>query len=107
MKGSAGLQEAQRTELYQQICAFRKTKALLTLDLWNDSRRLGPCLGAGRGYCCVTACGDVEPCEFVHQSDASVRHQSLQGCFCSPLFGTIRRQGASCGECPHRRETPQ
>lgn len=100
---SAGASEKQRARLYQQICAFRKTKALLTLDLWKDHHILGPCAGAGRGYCCITARGDVEPCGFVHQSDANIRRQSLLECCRSPLFRRIQQQGASCGECPGRQ----
>jgi len=77
---------AQREYLYRQIHAFRQTKPLLTLNVWNDGAFIGGCVAAGKGYCHVSAKGDIEPCASLHYSDSNIRDKSLLEAFQSPLF---------------------
>lgn len=81
----------QRALMYRRICQCRKTKAILTLDFWNDGVMTGGCLGGGRSYCHINARGDVEPCAFLHYSDSNIHDESLLEAFCSPLFQSFRQ----------------
>jgi len=80
------LTSAQRENLIRQILAFRKTKPLLTMDFCSDGRFTGGCIGAGHGYCHISANGDVDPCVFFHCSDSNIRTSSLLQAYQSPLF---------------------
>lgn len=81
----------QRETLYHRIHQFRKTKAILTLDLWNDGAITGGCLGGGRNYCHINARGDMEPCAFLHYSDSNIHEKSLLEALRSPLFQSFRK----------------
>ena len=80
----------QRSWMYDQVRAFRKTKPLFTIDFWNDGEYVGGCIAGGRRYLHINAAGDIEPCTFIHYSDSNIREKSLIEAFQSPLFMAYR-----------------
>lgn len=76
----------QRTKLYDFVREMRGKKPLFTLDFQNDGEFVGGCIAGGRRYLHINAAGDVEPCVFVHYSNANIREKSLLDCLRSPLF---------------------
>lgn len=76
----------QREYIYRQIRAFRKTKAIFSMDFQNDAEYVGGCIAGGRRYLHINANGDVDPCVFIHYSDCNIREKSLLECLRSPLF---------------------
>ena len=80
----------QREYMYRQVRAFRRTKALFTMDFWNDGEYVGGCIAAGRNYLHINANGDIEPCAFIHYSDSNIRDKTLLEAFRSPLFMAYR-----------------
>ena len=93
----------QRKFMYDQVRAFRKTKALFTMDFWNDgeysgyteghglSGYRGGCIAGGRRYLHINANGDIEPCAFIHYSDSNIREKTLLEALQSPLFMAYHR----------------
>jgi MoaA/NifB/PqqE/SkfB family radical SAM enzyme len=77
--------------MYERIHEYRKTKPLFTMDFWNDGDAVGGCIAGGRGYCHINANGDMEPCAFIHYSNANIREKSLLECYQSPLFMAYRK----------------
>ncbi|MDD6602521.1 MAG: pyrroloquinoline quinone biosynthesis protein PqqE, partial [Parafannyhessea umbonata] len=43
------------------------------MDFQNDGEFVGGCIAGGRVYCHVNARGDVEPCVFIHYSNANFK----------------------------------
>ena len=82
----------QRKFMYEQVRRFRETKALFTLDFWNDGEYSQGCLAAGRRYLHINANGDMEPCAFIHYSDSNIREKTLLEALQSPLFQGYRKQ---------------
>ena len=80
----------QRSWMYDQVRAFRKTKPLFTIDFWNDGEYVGGCIAGGRRYLHINAAGDIEPCTFIHYSDSNIREKTLLEAFQSPLFMAYR-----------------
>ena len=80
----------QRTAVYRKIREFRKSKALFTLDFQNDAEYVGGCIAGGRRYFHINAKGDVEPCVFIHYSNANIRECTLVEALQSPLFMAYR-----------------
>ncbi|MGE4352976.1 MAG: radical SAM protein [Oscillospiraceae bacterium] len=80
----------QREYMYNQIRRFRSTKPLFTMDFWNDGEYVGGCIAGGRNYLHINANGDVEPCAFIHYSDANIREKTLLEALCSPLFSAYK-----------------
>ncbi len=80
----------QRSWMYDQVRAFRKTKPLFTIDFWNDGEFVGGCIAGGRRYLHINAAGDIEPCTFIHYSDSNIREKTLLEAFQSPLFMAYR-----------------
>ena len=76
----------QREFMYHQLRRFRSTKPIFTVDFWNDGEYVGGCIAGGRAYLHINANGDVEPCVFVHYSNANIREKTLLECFQQPLF---------------------
>ena len=76
----------QRTEVYNRIRAFRKTKPIFSMDFQNDAEYVGGCIAGGRRYLHINARGDVEPCVFIHYSNANIRDCSLLDALKSPIF---------------------
>lgn len=77
---------ADRERLYHFNRRIRETKPILTLDFQHDGEFVGGCIAGGRRYLHINAAGDVEPCVFIHYSNANIREQSLLDCLRSPLF---------------------
>lgn len=76
----------QREQLYLFVDKMRQTKPLFTLDFQHDGEYVGGCIAGGRRYLHINAAGDVEPCVFVHYSNANIHDSSLLDCLRSPLF---------------------
>lgn len=76
----------QRTEVYNRIHAFRKTKPIFSMDFQNDAEYVGGCIAGGRRYLHINARGDVEPCVFIHYSNVNIRNCTLLEALKSPLF---------------------
>lgn len=80
----------QRKYMYYQIRNFRKTKPLFTMDFWNDGEYVGGCIAGGKCYIHINAGGDIEPCAFMHYSDANIRTNTLLQSYKNPLFQQYR-----------------
>ena len=80
----------QREEVYHRIRAFRASKPIFTIDFQNDGEYVGGCVAGGRRYLHINANGDVEPCVFIHYSNANIREQTLLEALKSPLFMAYR-----------------
>ena len=76
----------QREAVYHRIRAFRQTKPIFTMDFQNDAEYVGGCIAGGRRYLHINAKGDVEPCVFIHYSNANIHEVSLLDALKSPLF---------------------
>jgi MoaA/NifB/PqqE/SkfB family radical SAM enzyme len=76
----------QREFMYHQVSAFRQTKPLFTMDLWNDGEFVQGCIAGGRYYVHINANGDIEPCAFIHYSDSNIHEKTLLEAYKSPLF---------------------
>ena len=50
----------------------------------------GGCIAGGRFYLHINANGDIEPCAFIHYSDANIRTHTLLEAYKSPLFMQYR-----------------
>ena len=76
----------QREEIFHRIRKFRQTKAIFSMDFQNDAQFVGGCIAGGRRYLHINAKGDVEPCVFIHYSNANIHDCSLLDALKSPLF---------------------
>ena len=66
-------------------------KPIFAMDFQNDGEYVGGCIAGGRVYCHINARGDVEPCVFIHYSNANIKEQSLLDCLKQPIFQAYRR----------------
>lgn len=79
----------QREYVYRRI---RETRALnggkpiFLMDFQNDGRATKGCIAGGKNYLHINANGDVEPCVFIHYSNANIREVSLLEALKQPLF---------------------
>ena len=80
------LSPEQRTEMYKRIREFRGTKAIFGMDFQNDGEYVGGCIAGGRRYLHINAKGDVEPCVFIHYSNANIHDCTLLEALKSPIF---------------------
>lgn len=79
----------QREYMYHRIREIRALeggKPIFAMDFQNDGEFVGGCIAGGRRYCHINPNGDVEPCVFIHYSDANIREKSLLDCLKQPLF---------------------
>lgn len=76
----------QREKLYHFNHRMRSEKPLFTLDFQNDGEFVGGCIAGGRRYLHINAAGDVEPCVFIHYSNANIHDVSLLDALRSPIF---------------------
>lgn len=76
----------QREMMYDKITQWRKTKPIFTMDFWNDGRYVGGCIAGGKHYMHINANGDVEPCVFIHYSNANVKEMPLLETLKQPIF---------------------
>ena len=82
---------AQRELMYHRLRDFRKTKSIFSIDFQNDAEYVGGCIAGGRNYLHINAKGDVEPCVFIHYSNANIHECSLLDALKSPLFRAYRQ----------------
>ena len=83
------LNPEQREYMYHRIREVRGWeggKPIFLLDFQNDGEFVHGCIAGGRHYCHINANGDVEPCVFIHYSNANIREKSLAECLQQPLF---------------------
>jgi len=81
----------QRTHVYHSIREHRKTKAIFSMDFQNDAEYVGGCIAGGRNYLHINAAGDVEPCVFIHYSNANIHDCTLLEALKSPLFMAYKK----------------
>ena len=65
-------------------------KPIFAMDFQNDGEYVGGCIAGGRAYCHVNARGDVEPCVFIHYSNANIKEMSWLDCLHQPIFQQYR-----------------
>ena len=82
----------QRAKVYHKIREFRDSKPIFTIDFQNDGQYVGGCIAGGRRYLHINARGDVEPCVFIHYSNANIRDCTLLEALKSPLFMAYHQQ---------------
>ena len=76
----------QRKKVFEKIRGYRSTKPLFAMDFQNDAEYVGGCIAGGRRYLHINAAGDVDPCVFIHYSNANIHDVSLLDALRSPLF---------------------
>lgn len=76
----------QRKMIYDRIRTYRNSKAIFSMDFQNDAEYVGGCIAGGRRYLHINAKGDVEPCVFIHYSNANIRECTLLEALKSPIF---------------------
>lgn len=76
----------QRAYMYHRVREMRDTKPIFLVDFWNDGEYVGGCVAGGRDYIHINAAGDVEPCAFIHYSNANIRDMSLLDALKQPIF---------------------
>ena len=77
---------AQRTAVYHRVRKLRAEKPLFAMDFQNDAQYVGGCIAGGHRYLHINAGGDVDPCVFIHYSNANIREMSLLDALRSPIF---------------------
>ncbi len=79
----------QRKFMYNWLRKVRSGKSgkpMFVMDFQNDGEYVGGCVGGGRNYLHINSAGDMEPCVFIHFSDANIRTHTLLEALKSPLF---------------------
>ncbi len=76
----------QREQMYHRVRQFRQTKPIFGMDFQNDGEYVGGCIAGGRRYLHINANGDVEPCVFIHYSNANIHDCTLLEALKSPIF---------------------
>ena len=76
----------QREAVYRRIRRLRAEKPLFAMDFQNDAEYMGGCIAGGKRYLHINANGDVDPCVFVHYSNANIRSCTLLEALQSPIF---------------------
>jgi hypothetical protein len=74
----------------REVRDYKGGKPIMVMDFQNDGEFVGGCIAGGRVFCHITARGDVEPCVFIHYSNANIKEQSLLDCLKQPLFQQYR-----------------
>jgi MoaA/NifB/PqqE/SkfB family radical SAM enzyme len=84
----------QRTYMMNRIREIRGItggKPIFAMDFQNDGEYVGGCIAGGRVFCHINARGDVEPCVFIHYSNANIKEKSLLECLQQPVFQAYRK----------------
>ena len=76
----------QRELVCRRIRDYRAHKPLFAMDFQNDAEFVEGCIAGGKRYLHINANGDVDPCVFIHYSNANIREKTLLECLQSPLF---------------------
>ena len=82
----------QRVYMLHRVREIRHDKMLFAFDFQNDGEFVGGCIAGGRNYIHVNSNGDVEPCVFIHFSNANIREKRLLECLKQPLFEEYRNR---------------
>lgn len=83
------LRPEEREYVYNRVRYIRSEESpfpIFTIDFQNDGEYVGGCIAGGRNYCHINSNGDVEPCVFIHYSQANIKDQDLLDCLRQPLF---------------------
>lgn len=83
------LNPEQREYMYHRVREIRATeggKPIVPIDFQNDGEFVHGCIAGGKFYCHINPNGDVEPCVFIHYSNANIHDKSLIECLQQPLF---------------------
>jgi len=75
--------------MYRRIRYIRSQecdKPIFAADFLNDEEFLGGCIAGSRGFLHISANGYIEPCIFIHYSNANIRRVSLLDAIRQPLF---------------------
>ena len=70
----------------REIRGFTGGKPIFCIDFQNDGEYIDGCIAGGRQYAHINPAGDVEPCVFIHYSNANIHDKSLLECLQQPLF---------------------
>ena len=70
----------------REIRGFTGGKPIFCIDFQNDGEYIDGCIAGGRQYAHINPAGDVEPCVFIHYSNANIHDQSILEILHSPLF---------------------
>ncbi len=87
------LRPEEREYVYNRVRYIRSEESpfpIFTIDFQNDGEYIGGCIAGGRNYCHINSNGDVEPCVFIHYSQANIKDQDLLDCLRQPLFMQYR-----------------
>ena len=79
----------QRKYMYHRVREIRGAtggKPIYAMDFQNDGEFVGGCIAGGRNYCHINANGDVDPCVFIHYSNANIYENTLLEALKSPIF---------------------
>ena len=76
----------QREYVYRRIRKLRAERPLFAMDFQNDAEYVGGCIAGGKRYLHINANGDVDPCVFIHYSNANIRQCTLLEALQSPIF---------------------
>ena len=85
---------AQRKTMYFWLRKMRNGKTgkpLMVIDFQDDGEYVGGCIAGGRNYFHINSAGDMEPCVFIHYSDANIRTHTLLQALKNPLFMEYRK----------------
>lgn len=66
-------------------------KPIVAIDFQNDGEYINGCIAGGKDYLHINANGDVEPCVFIHYSDANIREMTLKEALRQPFFREYRK----------------
>lgn len=83
----------EREYVYHRVRYIRSEESpfeIFTIDFQNDGEFIGGCVAGGRNYCHINSNGDVEPCVFIHYSQANIKNADLLDCLRQPLFMKYR-----------------
>ena len=84
----------QRRTMYAWLRRMRNQKTgkpLFVIDFQNDAEYVGGCIAGGRNYLHINSAGDIEPCVFIHYSDANIKTHTLIQALQNPLFMAYRK----------------
>ena len=70
----------------REIRGLTGGKQIFCIDFQNDGEYIDGCIAGGRQYAHINPAGDVEPCVFIHYSNANIHDKSLLECLQQPLF---------------------
>lgn len=70
----------------REVRAVEGGKPIFAMDFQNDGEFVTGCIAGGKRYCHINPNGDVEPCVFIHYSNANIKEKSLLECLQQPLF---------------------